>query len=440
MKSEIVEKSQTYWEQQMSEKILRYTRDELYMELRFLSSALSAFSYRPDGRLTTLATDGDVLFYSTEQTIRLFEKNPAYLSRVYLHSVLHCLFSHLWMRGSRTPYLWGIACDIAVEYTIDHMDKECTRRIIGLVRSQVYEELKSEGRAVSAAVVYRYLQGKSKEKIQAFYREFFADDHAFWPKEKELNERQIALKKKWQKVGKQTQTEQRRQGREEGDGEDLVSYQMKAAKSRRSYQDFLKKFMICREEMQIDPDEFDLGFYMYGLSIYRNLPLIEPLESRENKKIQDFVIVVDTSYSTSGSLIESFLKETFHLLTEENNFFRTCKVHLIQADEKVQSDTVLTGEGDIEKLFADFEVKGGGSTDFRPAFRYVDGLLSEGAFDNLCGLLYFTDGKGIYPKKRPEYKTAFLFLEDFEEEKVPSWAMRMQLEPDEIMNGGKTKP
>ena len=39
-----------------------------------------------------------------------------------------------------------------------------------------------------------------------------------------------------------------------------------------------------REEPRLDPDEFDLGYYSYGLRTYGNLPLIEPLESREAKK------------------------------------------------------------------------------------------------------------------------------------------------------------
>ena len=47
------------------------------------------------------------------------------------------------------------------------------------------------------------------------------------------------------------------------------------------------------------------------------MPLIEPVESREVKKIQEFVIVVDTSYSTSGELIHNFLKETYTILTEQ---------------------------------------------------------------------------------------------------------------------------
>lgn len=427
------EESQAEWEQQMSEKILRYVRDEIYLELRFLGSALSMLSYQADGRLQTMAVDGEHLFYSTEQVLRLFRKNPAYLDRIYLHSVLHCLFSHLFLTGKRDPYQWGTACDIAIEYTIDHLDKNCTRRILSLIRSQVYEELEQSGEKISAARIYRFLSEKTPEQVRALHQEFFTDDHAFWPKGKEEEEDQIALQKKWQKIGRQTQMEQNRQGTEPEDGEELLSYQMRAGKRKRTYRDFLKRFMVFREEMRIDPDEFDLGFYTYGFSLYKNMPLIEPLESREIKKIQDFVIVVDTSYSTSGSLIRNFLKETFHIFMEENNFFRYAKLHLIQADEKVQSDILLGEEKEIEALFSDFQIKGGGSTDFRPAFRYVDALLEEGAFENLCGLLYFTDGKGTYPLKKPPYKTAFLFLGECEGADVPAWAVRMQVEPEDLL-------
>ena len=39
---------------------------------------------------------------------------------------------------------------------------------------------------------------------------------------------------------------------------------------------------------------------------YGKMPLIEPLESRESKKIRDFVIVLDTSESTAGELVKNF--------------------------------------------------------------------------------------------------------------------------------------
>lgn len=38
-------------------------------------------------------------------------------------------------------------------------------------------------------------------------------------------------------------------------------------------------------------------------------------------------------------------------------------------------------------------------------------MLGRGEFHRLKGLLYFTDGEGIYPVKRPVYDTAFVFVE-----------------------------
>ena len=59
----------------------------------------------------------------------------------------------------------------------------------------------------------------------------------------------------------------------------------------------------------MDDDSFDYNFYTYGLRLYGNMPLIEPLESKEVKKIEEFVIVIDTSMSCSGELVRKFLEE-----------------------------------------------------------------------------------------------------------------------------------
>ena len=68
---------------------------------------------------------------------------------------------------------------------------------------------------------------------------------------------------------------------------------------------------------------------------------MEPLESREVKKIREFVIAIDTSYSTSGTLVEQFLKETFSVLTQKNSFFAQSKIRVIQCDNQVRSDVEL---------------------------------------------------------------------------------------------------
>lgn len=37
-------------------------------------------------------------------------------------------------------------------------------------------------------------------------------------------------------------------------------------------------------------DEYDLNYYTYGLRLYRNMPLIEPMETKENLRIEELVI------------------------------------------------------------------------------------------------------------------------------------------------------
>lgn len=429
--------TQTEWEEEMSLKILSFVRNEIYMDLRFLDIALSALSPKADPALKAFATDGAYLYFSTEQLLRVFKTNAPYLDRAYLHTTLHCIFSHLWtapeQQTKERRRRWNLACDIAVEYTIDKMDKPCTKRILSWLRQSIYRELEEREKGISAAIIYRFLKEKEAEELEALEREFYTDDHCYWPKrEDDRAKQQSALeqKKKWDKIARQSRMEQRR-GDESKEGEELLAAQISAAKGRRSYRDFLKRFTVLREEMKLDPEEFDLNYYTYGLSLYKNMPLIEPLESRESRKIQELVIAIDTSYSTSGELVEHFLRETFDILNQKNSFFRKFKVRILQCDNRVRQDVVVETEEEMEELLEKFTVLGGGSTDFRPVFAYVNELIEQGKIGNLGGLFYFTDGRGTYPKKKPEYRTAFLFLEEFEEEKVPPWAMRVKLDLDD---------
>ena len=79
------------------------------------------------------------------------------------------------------------------------------------------------------------------------------------------------------------------------------------------------------------------------------------------------------------------------------------------------------------------KLHGFGGTDFRPVFRYVDKLIKDKEFTNLKGLIYFTDGFGIFPEKQPDYKTAFIYInEGYENPEVPAWAIKLILEPGDI--------
>ena len=208
-------------------------------------------------------------------------------------------------------------------------------------------------------------------------------------------------------------------------------------RERFDYRQFLRKFSVLREETAVDEDSFDYVFYTYGLSLYGNLPLVEPLEWKETQKVEEFVVVIDTSMSCSGELVKKFLEETYDVLSENNSFFCKVNIHVIQCDDRVQTDRKITSGEELREYMENLELRGEGGTDFRPAFVYVEELMRRHVFGQLKGLIYFTDGKGIYPGKMPPFETAFVFLEeDYEDMDVPPWAIKLVLSEDELNRGG----
>ena len=332
--------------------------------------------------------------------------------------------------------LWQVACDIAVENVIDGLGRKSILRPLTYVRRRAYEALTQGGHVAAAAPAYRWLLTQTPGVQKQLAREFYADDHRLWPRPGKPNQPAPSpqLQKSWQKIGRRMETELQLNDKEAGASAGNLAEAVKAAnRSRSSYRDFLRRFCVLREEPHLDPDTFDLNFYTYGLSVYGNMPLIEPVETRESKKIEEIALVIDTSYSTSGALVRSFLSETYALLKQRESFFRRMNLHIIQADNKVQQDHLVTTEEELIDLMDHFELAGGGGTDFRPAFAYVTRLCEEKKFQNLRGLLYFTDGMGTYPARRPPYETAFLFLGDkFDDTNVPPWAMKVVLDEDEF--------
>ena len=429
--------TQTEWEQTMARRVMEQLRGELYLDQRYLTAALGALPAAQTESGGSFATDGGALYYPAPWVLDTYRKNRRYLPRAYLHSLFHCIFRHLWLRGKRDKRLWDLACDIAVENVIDGLGRKSVQRPLTWVRQHAYEEIIAQEKVAAAAPIYRWLVRQTPGVLRQLEKEFYTDDHRLWPKDAPEQPQQMPAplpQRTWQKIGERMQTELELRDKEAGEGADAMREQIKAAnRSRRSYGDFLRRFCVTREEVHLDPDEFDLNFYTYGLSVYGNLPLIEPLETRESKKIEELALVIDTSYSTSGELVRAFLAETYTLLKGRENFFHRMNLHLIQADNAVRQDIPVKNEDDLIRAMNHFELRGGGGTDFRPAFEYVSQLCAEKKFSNLRGLLYFTDGMGTYPARRPAYDTAFLFLGDrFDDANVPPWAMKVVLDEEEF--------
>ena len=422
-------------------KILESSRNALYINMRYLDVALSSLAWEITTDIPRIGTDGLKIAYEPHYLADLYRENPMLVNRVYLHMVFHCIFRHLFRPCPEDRELWNLSCDMAVEALIDGMHHRSIRMGVHPFRRAVYDELRKTLKVLTAEGIYRELKKADyrSEQRARMVQEFCIDDHTYWlaPPEEEgpkpPSPLMAKLKKHWKDVSDRMQTELsigREAGTEDGDLSDELAVENR---ERYDYRTFLKKFAVLKEEMQIDPDSFDYVFYSYGLRMYGNMPLIEPQEWKETHKIEEFVIVIDTSMSCSGDLVRKFLEETYHILAETESFFRKVHIRILQCDDAVRADQLITTGEELKQYMDHLQLYGDGGTDFRPAFTYVQQLIDQGEFKNLKGLLYFTDGKGTFPRKRPPYDAAFiLFREDYKEVSVPPWAIRLMLDEEDL--------
>lgn len=438
---------------QIGNRILSISRSELYLSMRFLDLALSSLSYDLNLQTRTIATDGVHIFYNPNYLITSYEDDPVGINRTYLHMILHCIFRHMTQAETRDPDDWNLACDIAVESILDSMEYPCVHRLVRDRRQEYYDSLNLS--VLNAEQIYDVLVDMPYMEKIGMQKEFFADDHKFWEQlqddeqKKQPQQRpdggssdtpppdRDEVDQKWQDISQKTQTSMETFHRELNLMAGNLQQQLQIEnRTRYDYRAFLRKFAVIREEVRLDPDSFDYGFYNYSMQLYKNMPMLEELEYRESRKIYDFVIAVDTSGSCSGELIRRFLEQTVSMLLDSGSFFRSVNVHIIQCDADIQSDLKITDTTHLQDVLQTFDVKGNGDTDFRPVFRYVEQLQQQGELIHLKGMLFFTDGFGIYPQKRPPYDVAFLFLDNnYAEHMVPPWAMRLVLSKDDIVKG-----
>ena len=427
----------------MGEKLLDAARTELFLAMRFMGPAFMSLSPQMDLSVRTIGTDAALLRYHPVWLMNTYLEHPYILDRTYLHTILHCLFRHMYgLKTHPDQELWDLASDIAAESVIDSMDLELVRRTPSDFREEWYGILGDALHVLTAEKIYRYFSENVPpyDLLVRLSREFFADDHVYWP---DINRNEPAGAKTpssglpsenredmWKHAAKRVRSEltfsEKKAGKNPGDLERVLGFDLR---ERLLYGDLLRKFCILQEELRVDPDSFDYGFYHYGMELYGDMPLIEENEFAENRRIRELVIAIDTSASVTEEILRKFLTETASILLAGDSFFRKFELHVLFCDAKVQEEIVVTDAESLLGLKDGIAAKGGGGTDFRPAFRYVDDLRAKGFLRNLSGFIYFTDGFGTYPARAPAYETAFVFFRDdlFDDAEVPGWAVKVYL-------------
>ena len=449
----------------IARRIIVLSRSTIVVNMRYLDSAV--FKLMPVPGALSLATDGRFLFYDPEFLLHEYQQEKSVIARDLLHVVLHCIFQHAFIHEAVKQEYWDLAVDIAVENLINDQDLDCFRCEREISQKKVLQSLNIPFQTLTAERIYRWLleSGKEAEEVETLRKFFKADEHDLWyfhdpsdtpgpvnnpqqqekpehdptedlpPQDNDGGDDKSQKEQEWEDISKRVQVDMETSSRKAGSESSSMLMELKELhRERYDYATFLRKFSVLGEEIMINDDEFDTVFYTYGLELYGDMPLIEPLEYKEVNRIRDFVIVIDTSASTSGDLIQKFMQKTYNILKASENFFKQVNLYLIQADMEVQEVTYIDDLSKLEQYIAHLDLKGKGGTDFRPAFEYVNTLLEQEKFRKLKGLIYFTDGYGTFPQRKPPYDTAFVFMRDESyEPEVPPWAIKLVLEEEDLV-------
>lgn len=433
----------------VASEVLNFSRQRTLVNMRFLEPAIRMLTESPSkcmrNRSYGMGTDGKNLYYNPEYVLRAYQKEKGFVSRMYLHLVVHGIFRHFFVNPQIEQRKWDLACDMATEYIIESWKLDFADISAGADEKRELDRIRKNVGLMNAEKIYRYLKKKKESEIDRLEKIFRRDDHSFWYPETKNRKDVIQVKsgqvnqnrevmfsnqkleELWKQAAKKIQVdlETFMKSRSGETGDFFVNLKL-ANRKKQDYSAFLRKFTRLGERMKINDEEFDYNFYTYGMQLYGNMPLIELLEYKDVRVVKTFVTVIDTSGSVEEEKLRRFLEKTYHILKSGQKSEDRVNFHLIQCDALVQKDVKITSEKELEQVMEDLTLYGRGGTDFRPAFEYIEELRKNGELTNLNGMLYFTDGMGVYPRKKPEYPVAFIYDSEVLDEipEVPAWAIR----------------
>ncbi len=414
-------------------EVLSLARDEILLSFRFLDRSLMELKCIPRPGTMTVMSDIGFMYYDPLFLLQEAKRDYRIPSRTLFHVLLHHIFAHPFAGEKTDAVLWDLACDIAVENVIAELNDPSITVDTDAGCAGMLKVLREDIGMLSVEKIYRYFRKNplTPSRVLEYERAFARDDHSMWRTSAEAE--MVISEEEWKKISRQVLTEIKNFSEKGTSSESLEKNLSEGAAIKYDYAKLLQRFLVNGESNRLSEDEFDYIYYTYGLEKYDNMPLIEPLEYREEKRIKDFVIAIDTSASCSGEIVRKFIRQTFDLLKNSESFFRKVNIHILQCDSEVKSDDKITDTETLDIYLEHMKLYGGGATDFRPVFSYVDDLKEKREFDDLKGIIYFTDGYGIYPEKKPDTDVIFVFLNnDPGRMGPPAWSMKAIIDEEEL--------
>lgn len=344
------------------------------------------------------------LYYNPEWADKLTDRQ---LRGLLCHEVLHLALQHIPRCGERIPLLWNIAADLKVNMEIMH-DQNMELPPNAIQPNQYSTNYKFDGGKInnvtekSAENCYQIIRKTMKNPPTQDQDLIIAtnDPNAQQKLEdagiKPVKASQVAgLGRDWQsRVYSASQMAK-------GDMPAGVARELfKLEHSELPWQSIIKQRMrkLAVRHSWKKPSKRYLPWYFPGRT------------KNEGVKL---VAVIDTSGSMSKAQITKALSELYGLMRA----FHFLELFVLDCDAQAYEGKKVQIH-ELSKLL----LKGGGGTDFRPAFKWVKKELN----DDIDSLIFFTDLYGDFPKTVPQYET--FWATDTKGVKVP-FGRRLMLEP-----------
>ena len=411
------ERSFTIEQLELIEKRLVKARTQLMLDKPFLGNLVLRLPLKAAGSwCKTSATDAKSFYYNPEFIERL---DTHQIKFVLIHEALHCALTHFARRGNRKKHTWDLACDFAINPLLikegfhPPLDVPIFRQYEGMIAEEIYpmiddnldqepmdqhlyDDQNTEDSKDSDGGM-REDDLTQQEKNQSGKSKNNQSTSSLAQRPQSLNPDEIEkLATQWQKNLASSAQLAQEAGKLDGEFAKLIDFFLQP---RVSWQSLLSTFMS-----RLARDDFS-----YSRPSRRPGNAILPtLRSHQI----DIAVAIDTSGSISQQEIDEFVSE----INAIKSTIRS-SITLIACDDKIFPSSPWRYES-WEEINFPASLGGGKGTNFRPVFELLNSL------DNPCDvLIYFTDAKGLFPEKIPNYPVLWLVKG---KEGVP-WGDRIQL-------------
>lgn len=355
-------------EQLIEDRIIR-ARASIIMDSVFFGSLMVRLEPRATTEIPTMATDGKHIYYNCNFVDSI---NDSELKGTIVHEVMHCAVAHHARRGERDPRNWNMACDYAINPIVkesgfilpkDHLDNPA---YAGKSAEEIY------------ALIPPGNGGGNGDNWNIGGVQPGAGEGDTESKEDLEQEAQ-----NWKNAVAEAAMASRMTGKLPAALERFVDEYMDATLP---WQELLARFIH-------NVAKNDFNWSRPNKALLQTYGLYMP--TLHSDACGSVALMVDTSGSIGQQELAEFAAELNGIL----DMVRPERVHVIYCDAAVNHVEEFTPDQYPVRL----EARGGGGTDFRPAFDYID----ENLQDIQCAI-YLTDMYGTFPDTEPDYPTMWV--------------------------------